>query len=284
MRQEAAGRASSPARRAVSEPRAPAAPAGAAQQKPAFTPQDVADVPQLADGVVLSGQMEESAFVEEPALIQKDGRFIQLTELLFLILKQVDGKKSIEDIAAAVSKEHEKEITADEVRELIAEKLLPIGLLPTADGKVVESKTSRSPLQLNMKVAMVSPRLLKTVTWFLQGLFIPFILIPALAIAFAVVGWVFLVHGVANGVHEAFYTPGLLLLTFFFVVISAAFHELGHASALRAGGKLPRAMGAGLYLVYPAFYTDVSENYQLKRWARVRTDLGEEAVLDSFNE
>jgi putative peptide zinc metalloprotease protein len=33
-------------------------------------------------------------------------------------------------------------------------------------------------------------------------------------------------------------------------------------------------MGAGIYLVYPAFYTDVSDNYRLKRWARVRTDLG----------
>jgi putative peptide zinc metalloprotease protein len=218
--------------------------------------------------------MEESAFVEEPALIQKDGRFIQLTELLFLILKNTDGQASIDDIAAAVSKEHGKEVTADEVRTLIAEKLLPIGVMPTAAGKVVESKTARSPLQLNMKVAMVSPGLLKAVTFVLRGLFIPFVLIPALAIAFAVVGWVFLVHGVANGVHDAFYTPGLLLLTFVFIVVSAAFHELGHASALRAGGKLPRAMGAGLYLVYPAFYTDVSENYQLKRWARVRTDLG----------
>src|SRR5436190_617187 len=91
---------------------------------------DEPDVPKLADGVVLSGQMEESAFVEEPALVQKDGRFIQLTELLFLIVKNVDGKRSIDDIAAAVSKEHEKEITADEVRKLTAEKLLPIGRMP----------------------------------------------------------------------------------------------------------------------------------------------------------
>src|SRR5918998_2631980 len=33
-------------------------------------------------------------------------------------------------------------------------------------------------------------------------------------------------------------------------------------------------MGAGIYMVYPAFYTDVSDNYRLPRWARVRTDLG----------
>ena len=33
-------------------------------------------------------------------------------------------------------------------------------------------------------------------------------------------------------------------------------------------------MGVGIYLVYPAFYTDVSDNYRLGRWGRVRTDLG----------
>ena len=33
-------------------------------------------------------------------------------------------------------------------------------------------------------------------------------------------------------------------------------------------------MGVGLYLIYPAFYTDVTDSYRLGRWARVRTDLG----------
>src|SRR2546423_15678467 len=33
-------------------------------------------------------------------------------------------------------------------------------------------------------------------------------------------------------------------------------------------------MGAGLYIVYPAFYTDVPDNSRLPRWSRVRTDLG----------
>jgi len=246
----------------------------AGAQKRTFSPQDVADPPKLAEGVVLSGQLEESAFVEEPALIQKSGRFIQLTELLFQIVKHIDGKTSIEDIAAAASKDHGKQVSADDVRTLIAGKLMPIGIVAGADGTAVESKTPRSPLQLNMKMAMVSPAALKAVTFVLQGFFLPFIVIPLLAIAFAVLGWVFLVHGVASSVHDAFYTPGLLLVTFGIIVISAAFHELGHASGLRKGGKLPRAMGAGLYLVYPAFYTDVSENYRLKRWARVRTDLG----------
>src|SRR5207302_6925710 len=84
----------------------------------------------------------------------------------------------------------------------------------------------------------------------------------------------YLVHGVAAGVHDALYAPGLLLVILAATVAAAAFHELGHAAALRYGGGMPRSMGAGLYIVYPAFYTDVSDNYRLGRWARVRTDLG----------
>ena len=81
-------------------------------------------------------------------------------------------------------------------------------------------------------------------------------------------------HGVAGGVRDALYAPGLLLIMFAATIGAAAFHELGHAAALRYGGGMPRGMGAGLYIVYPAFYTDVSDNYRLGRWARVRTDLG----------
>ena len=33
-------------------------------------------------------------------------------------------------------------------------------------------------------------------------------------------------------------------------------------------------MGAGLYLVWPAFYTDVTDSYRLGRGGRLQTDLG----------
>ena len=41
-----------------------------------------------------------------------------------------------------------------------------------------------------------------------------------------------------------------------------------------AAGPCPGVMGAGIYLVWPAFYTDVTDSYRLGRAGRVRTDLG----------
>jgi putative peptide zinc metalloprotease protein len=87
-------------------------------------------------------------------------------------------------------------------------------------------------------------------------------------------GWLYFVHGSGDSVHATLYRPDLMLVVLGLVILSAGFHELGHASALRYGGGRARRIGMGLYLIYPAFYTDVSDNYRLGRWARVRTDLG----------
>jgi putative peptide zinc metalloprotease protein len=57
-------------------------------------------------------------------------------------------------------------------------------------------------------------------------------------------------------------------------LVSAGFHEFGHAAAARYGGATPGAMGAGLYVLWPAFYTDVTDSYRLGRAGRIRTDLG----------
>jgi putative peptide zinc metalloprotease protein len=86
--------------------------------------------------------------------------------------------------------------------------------------------------------------------------------------------WLLFDRGLALAAHQAFDRPGLLLAVFAITVVSAGFHEFGHAAAARYGGATPGAMGAGLYLVWPAFYTDVTDSYSLGRGGRIRTDLG----------
>jgi hypothetical protein len=57
-------------------------------------------------------------------------------------------------------------------------------------------------------------------------------------------------------------------------VASAAFHECGHATACRYGGARPGNIGVGSYLVWPSFFTNVTDSYRLDQAARIRTDLG----------
>ena len=58
------------------------------------------------------------------------------------------------------------------------------------------------------------------------------------------------------------------------VVAAGAFHESGHVAACRYGGAVPGSMGVGVYIVWPAFYSTVTDAYRLSRGGRLRTDLG----------
>jgi putative peptide zinc metalloprotease protein len=57
-------------------------------------------------------------------------------------------------------------------------------------------------------------------------------------------------------------------------VFSGAFHECGHATGCRYSGARPGVIGVGIYLVWPSFFTNVTDSYRLGRAGRLRTDLG----------
>jgi putative peptide zinc metalloprotease protein len=81
-------------------------------------------------------------------------------------------------------------------------------------------------------------------------------------------------HGLNSALVQLITHPALMLVLLACVLASGVFHELGHATACRVGGARPGAIGAGLYLVMPALYSDVTDSYRLPRSGRVRTDLG----------
>ena len=107
-----------------------------------------------------------------------------------------------------------------------------------------------------------------------KPLFLAPVVLVVLAGLVAADWWIFFHVGVAQALRQVIYHPGLFLPLLAAVILSAAFHEIGHASACRYGGARPGRMGCGLYLAWPAFYTDVSDAYRLGRRGRLRTDLG----------
>lgn len=65
------------------------------------------------------------------------------------------------------------------------------------------------------------------------------------------------------------------LVIFYFASIAVTlFHELGHASACRRFEVPHGDIGFALYLIYPAFYTDVTKIWRLPRLKRAVVDLG----------
>ena len=170
-------------------------------------------------------------------------------------------------------------MTSDDVRYLLQTNLVPLGVVIPAGGTppgeaTTSPRRTASPLAFNLRTEVFGSRVIDPVTKVLQVLFAPFVLVPVLIAVVLAHGWLYLVHGAWGSIREVLYTPGLMLAVLGLAILAGVFHEFGHASALRYGGGRARTMGAGLYLIYPAFYTDTTDSYRLGRWARVRTDLG----------
>ena len=249
-----------------------AGPKGAEGTSP---PAQVSEVPVRADGVQLIGEMKGSGYRQPPALARRsDGQTIQLTPLLYLVLATVDGRRDFAEIGEAVGAALGKSVSADNVRTLVEGQLRPAGLVVDADGTQPQVQKSNPLLALRFKYAVTDHDRTRRLTAPFGWLFNPVVVIVVLAALVAVSWWVLFEKGLASATYEAFDKPALLLLVVLVTVLSAGFHEFGHAAAARRGGATPGAMGAGIYLVWPAFYTDVTDSYRLGRWGRVLTDLG----------
>src|SRR5690242_18400557 len=79
-------------------------------------------VPSRADGVRLLGEQPGSGYRVPPALVQRrDGQVLQLTPLLYAVLSAVDGARSEDGIAAAVSSAISRDVRGERSEEHTSE-------------------------------------------------------------------------------------------------------------------------------------------------------------------
>ncbi|MCU1500077.1 MAG: Tat (Twin-arginine translocation) pathway signal sequence domain protein [Acidimicrobiales bacterium] len=225
-----------------------------------------------AEGLELLGEVHGSGYKEGAALVRRaDGQMVHLGPLMYGLLACVDGRRGVDELAAALSEQLGRGVEPEHVVRL-AEKLGEQGLLAGTEQHA--PPRSNPLLALRWKVLLTNPAWTERLTRPFLFLFRPWAMWPIL-VAFLGVFWFVLIHkGVASATAQVFDSPELLLLVFVLAVASAAFHEIGHASACRYGGARPAGMGAGIYMVWPAFYTDVTDAYRLPRRGRLRVDLG----------
>ena len=231
--------------------------------------------PGRASDVQLFGELAGSGYREAPTLVRRgDGQLIKLTPLLYELIDAIDGARGYEELAEELSRRVGKRATVEDVRFLVERKLRPLGVLQGPDGAQPDVERSNPLLALRPRVVVSKPELTRKLTAPFVWLFKPVVMVPILAAFAAICGWLFFDKGLSSALHQAFYEPGLILAIWGLVVVSAAFHEIGHAAACRYGGAKPGVIGGGLYLVWPAFYTEVSDSYRLDRRGRLRVDLG----------
>jgi putative peptide zinc metalloprotease protein len=248
---------------------------GAPVEEQTQTPAIDGRPPQLAEGIELIGRYEDSGFKEAPYIARRaDGQVIQLPQLLYIVAENVDGRRGYEEIAERVTEAFKRGVSGDNIKVLVVEKLRPLGVVAQPDGTSPELQKADPLLALKFRAALVPDWAVRAITTIFRPLFLPPVILGVLVGLGVLDYWLFFQHGVAHSAREVLYNPALLLMVLGLVILSAAFHESGHATACRYGGAKPGVMGAGIYIVWPAFYTDVTDAYRLGKGGRLRTDLG----------
>lgn len=235
------------------------------------------ELPYLADDIELIGRYADSGYRDAPYLVRRgDGQTVQVSELIYLVAAALGESGDPDEVAALVSAGYGRDVSPDNVAYLAEKKLRPAGLLWSPDPSPGDTPQANPLLALRLRLPLVPERLHRPVTGALTGLFrLPVVL--AVLTCFATLdAWLAVAVGadLLDAPRQLIYQPQLLLPMTLLTIGMAGFHEFGHAAATRYGGARPGAMGAGIYLVWPVFYTDVTDAYRLDRRGRLRVDLG----------
>ncbi|MGH3828601.1 MAG: hypothetical protein ACRDQX_15750, partial [Pseudonocardiaceae bacterium] len=255
-------------------------------------------MPRLADGIELIGEYQGSGFREPRYIVRRaDGQVIQLPRLLYLLASTMDGQRDQAQVARVLSAELGKVVQAEQVAFLVENRLRPVGIVaaeaggahtdahadpalagPALAGSGSKMKLKADPLlALKFRVGVVPERLVWRIAGAFAPMFWPPVILAMLAGFIGLDAVIIALGGLGRVVPSALelvYQPALTLLVLALIVVAGAFHECGHVTACRYGGARPGVMGFGLYLVWPALYSTVTDSYRLGRAGRLRTDLG----------
>ena len=273
--------------------------------------QPVALLPLRAAGLQLLGPYEGSGFKDEHFLVSRsDGQVVHLSALLYHVLAELGPGRTAQDIARAVSGRVGKTLTPDGVRFLLEKKLAPGGLVdaepaspesrtpaggttaakpagpsgssakaaqaaPAAkSAKAAKAAKANPLLALRLHKTLLSARATNVAARGLTFLFAP-VAVALMLSALLVTDGLLVVGGAAETGLLAVVTDPLSMLAVLGMLLGGTlFHEFGHAAGCRYGGGRPGVIGVGVYVILPAFYTNVTDAYRLDRAGRLRTDLG----------
>jgi putative peptide zinc metalloprotease protein len=190
----------------------------------------------------------------------RNGRYVRLSQAAYDLVRSVEAGATFDEIAE-VARRSRSDVAASDIEA--AYRTI------TAKLAAVEQRSAPKRGGFWLTFTLLPSRLVARLARPLAHAYHPAwgaILLSVLAIA----GSLAVTRGVLEGgVGPTGFGAGYLLF-----LASLVAHELGHAAACVRFGARPGAIGATMYLVYPALYSDVTSAWVLRRWQRVIVDLG----------
>ncbi|GAA4857067.1 hypothetical protein [Saccharopolyspora rosea] len=231
-------------------------------------------VPRLIEGVSLCGEYEGGGYQEPRYLVSRgDGQMILVSEMLYRVAESIDGERTLAEIAEDVRQNTGADVSAPGVEYLVNEKLHPMAIA-TLSEPVQDPPRSKPLLSLAMHGVLMPAKLVRRLAAVLAPLHSPVAVALALCGLVTADAWIVASGHLDQAIQHSVGDPAQVLAVIGLMQVMLIFHELGHASGCRYSGAQPGAIGVGMLLVVPAFYTNVTDAYRLNRKGRLRTDLG----------
>ena len=206
-----------------------------------------------------------------------DNKSYVIPEKLKDILLLFDGTRTLQDVARAFSANEGVQVSDEQLRETAFVLFKTYNLIEEVRPEEHEQPTApperkRDSFEFVFRLPVVTARLARPVTDRLTWLFSPAAVIPAtLLIALTQIAFMGRLFTPRFTIPLG---PADLLIYYALVVATAAFHELGHAAACRRYGCEHGTIGVMLYMIFPAFYVNLSNAWRLSGRQRAVIDAG----------
>ena len=218
------------------------------------------DLRGIEEGLKVDTSEKEPVYM----VADKGGSYIRLSPSAYHLLRTRKEGYTFEELSEALSKQKGKEVSPDEVEKayhFVVKRIVDIRQ-NHKEGSQKAGFWLRLPLIKERFVGVISERLAVA--------YHPLAAVGLLGLmaVILVLGLQYQVFTVDSFTTADFWTAYALFIA------SLIVHEFGHSSACARYGARPSDIGFTFYLIYPAFYSDVSAAWELKKWQRVIVDLG----------
>lgn len=190
----------------------------------------------------------------------RNGRYVRLSQAAYDLLRSVENGATFDELAE-IARMSRSDVIASDVEaayRAITEKLA-----------AVEQRGAPKHGGFWLTFTLLPARVVAQFARPVARAYHP-VWSAVVVIVLAIAGTLAVTHRVLEGgVGPTGFGTGYLLF-----LASLVAHELGHAAACVRFGAKPGAIGATMYLLYPALYSDVTSVWALRRWQRVIVDLG----------
>ena len=207
-------------------------------------------------------------------------RRYQINEAMLKILEFLRTPQLFTQIEKEIRDENLHLPSGKQLADLVEDYLLKNGIiiLQGEDGNFSPSAGEKLPKNsqgfLTFRIPLFSPEKLQPVTDRLKWMYSQPIAIPCVLFSALVHTVFFLMYGLPSRTAVASLSAGRWTTFVALAYLGVLIHELGHASACRRFGVRHGDIGIGFYIIYPVFYTNVTNCWSLSRWQRATVDIG----------